>query len=122
MSFVLLSPGAMSARQGCVMRSGEPALLGLDYFRKIVALQCRHKPPSLSITNCIHTNGTLIDEEWCRFLAEKGFVVGLSMDGPQDTHDRYRLTRGRKPTHRQAMLRYKSSCAGTESRAIFSVW
>jgi uncharacterized protein len=86
---------------------GEPTLLGLDYFRKIVALQRKHKPPNRSITNGIQTNGTLIDEEWCRFLAEEGFVVGLSMDGPQETHDRYRLTKGRKPTHRQVMRGYK---------------
>jgi len=86
---------------------GEPTVLGLDYFRKIVALQRKHKPPNRSITNGMQTNGTLLDEEWCRFLAEEGFVVGLSLDGPREMHDRYRFTKGRKPTHKQAMRGYK---------------
>jgi len=86
---------------------GEPTVLGLDYFRKIVALQRKHKPPNRSIINGMQTNGTLIDEQWCRFLAEEGFAVGLSLDGPQEMHDRYRLTKGRKPTHKQAMRGYK---------------
>lgn len=86
---------------------GEPTLLGLDYFRKIVSLQRKHRPPDRSITNGIQTNGTLIDEKWCRFLAEEDFTVGLSLDGPQEMHDRHRLTKGRKPTHRQVMRGYQ---------------
>ena len=86
---------------------GEPTVLGQDYFRKIVALQRRHTPPHRSITNGMQTNGTLIDEEWCRFLAEEGFAVGLSLDGPQEIHDRYRLTKDRKPTHKLAMRGYQ---------------
>ena len=85
---------------------GEPTLLGLDYFHRIAALQRKHKPPDRSITNSMQTNGTLIDEEWCRFLAEEDFVVGLSLDGPQEMHDRYRFTKGRNPTHKQAMRGY----------------
>jgi uncharacterized protein len=86
---------------------GEPTVLGLDYFRKIVSLQRKHTPPHRSITNGMQTNGTLIDEQWCRFLAEEGFSVGLSLDGPQEMHDRYRLTKDRKPTHKQAMRGYE---------------
>ncbi len=86
---------------------GEPTMLGLDYFRKIVELQRRHQPPHQSITNGIQTNGTLLDEEWCRFLAAEGFSVGLSLDGPQEMHDRYRVTKGQKPTHKQAMRGYE---------------
>jgi uncharacterized protein len=51
---------------------GEPTILGLDYFRKIVALQRKHTPPNRRIANGIQTNGTLIDEEWCRFFAAEG--------------------------------------------------
>ena len=51
---------------------GEPTVLGLDYFRKIVALQRKHTPPDRRIANGIQTNGTLIDEEWCRFFAAEG--------------------------------------------------
>jgi len=86
---------------------GEPTVLGLDYFRKIVALQHKHKPPDRGITNNMQTNGTLIDEKWCRFLAKEDFAVGLSLDGPQEMHDRYRYTKGRKPTHKQVMRGYE---------------
>jgi uncharacterized protein len=85
---------------------GEPTLLGLDYFRKIVALQRKHCPHGRHITNGIQTNGTLLDEDWCRFLAAEGINVGLSLDGPQEMHDRHRVTRGRQPTHQQVMQAY----------------
>jgi len=86
---------------------GEPTVLGLDYFRKIVALQRKHQPPGCRLVNGIQTNGTLLDEDWCRFLAAEGFAVGLSLDGPQELHDRYRVTKGQEPTHAQAMRGYE---------------
>ncbi len=86
---------------------GEPTLLGLDYFRNIVALQKKHKPSDRSITNNMQTNGVLIDEEWCRFLSAEGFSVGLSLDGPEEMHDTYRLARRRKPSHQQVMRGYE---------------
>ena len=86
---------------------GEPTILGLDYFRTITALQRRHQPPGSQILNGMQTNGTLLDEDWCRFLSEENFSVGLSLDGPKDIHDRHRLTRGGKPTHRQTMRGYE---------------
>jgi len=86
---------------------GEPTVLGLDYFRKIMALQHKHKPPGRRILNGIQTNGTLLDEEWCRFLAAEGFYVGLSLDGPKELHDRYRVTRGGKPTHKHVMQSFR---------------
>ena len=86
---------------------GEPTLLGLDYFRKIVALQRKHRPPERRITNGIQTNGTLLDEDWCRFLSAEGFSVGISLDGPQDLHDLYRVSKSGNPTHAQAMQGYR---------------
>jgi len=86
---------------------GEPTLLGLDYFRKIVAMQRKHQPPNQRIRNGIQTNGTLIDEDWCHFLAAEGFTVGLSLDGPKEMHDRHRVTKGQNPTHDQVMRGYK---------------
>jgi uncharacterized protein len=82
---------------------GEPTLLGVDYFRAIVALQRKHAPPGRRIFNALVTNGTLLDEEWCRFLADGSFAVGLSLDGPADLHDAYRVSKGRKPTHHLVM-------------------
>ena len=86
---------------------GEPTILGVDYFRKVVALQRKHVPRDRQIANGIQTNGTLLDEQWCRFLAAEGFAVGLSLDGPQEIHDRYRLTADGRPTHEQAMRGYR---------------
>jgi uncharacterized protein len=86
---------------------GEPTVLGLDYFRKIVALQRKHQPSGQHIANGMQTNGILLDEEWCRFLAEEGFAVGLSLDGPQEMHDRYRVTKDQKPTFKQTMHAYE---------------
>jgi uncharacterized protein len=79
-------------------QGGEPTLLGLDYFRRIVELQQRHAMPGKRIRNSLQTNGVLLDEEWCKFLAEERSLVGLSIDGPRELHDRYRVTRGGKPT------------------------
>lgn len=86
---------------------GEPALLGLDFFRRIVALEKRHRRPGMTIANNIQTNGILIDEAWCRFFAEEGFSVGISLDGPQALHDAYRRTRDGKASHRQVMQAYR---------------
>jgi uncharacterized protein len=85
---------------------GEPTLLGLDYFRKIVAIQRAHQQSGRLIRNGIQTNGTLLDEEWCRFFAEEGFGVGLSLDGPEDIHDHYRVGRRQEPTHERTMRGY----------------
>jgi uncharacterized protein len=86
---------------------GEPTLLGLAYFRRIVSLQRKHQPPHRRITNGLQTNGTLLNEDWCRFLAAEGFTAGLSLDGPQEMHDRFRVTKGQTPTHKQAMRGYR---------------
>jgi len=79
-------------------QGGEPTLLGLDFFRKIVALEKKHAKPGQKIQNDLQTNGTLLDEEWCEFLKANRFLVGLSIDGPREIHDRYRVTKGDQPT------------------------
>lgn len=86
---------------------GEPTLAGVGYFRKIVALQHRHRRSGQRIENGIQTNGILVDEEWCQFLSGEGFAVGLSLDGPQAVHDRYRLTREGEPTFERVMRGYE---------------
>jgi len=86
---------------------GEPTLLGLDYFRTIASLQRRHLPPGKRISNGLVTNGILVDEGWCRFLAAEGYAVGISLDGPAELHDRYRVTKGRKPTHQQVVRAFR---------------
>jgi len=90
-------------RVGFSWHGGEPTLLGIEYFGKIVALQRKHKSPDLLVFNGIQTNGTLLDEDWCRFLATEHFGVGLSLDGPKEMHDRYRLSRTGEPSHERAV-------------------
>lgn len=79
-------------------QGGEPTMLGLDYFRNIVALQKKHCPAGRTIRNTLQTNGTLLDEEWARFLREEQFLVGLSLDGPPRLHDHYRRDRRDQPS------------------------
>ncbi len=78
-------------------QGGEPTLLGVEFFRKVVALQTRYADGK-KITNAIQTNGVLLDDEWCAFLTEHHFLVGLSVDGPRELHDRYRVDKQQKPT------------------------
>jgi len=86
---------------------GEPTLIGLDFFRKAVALQKKHLPSDKKLINGIQTNGLLIDDSWCEFLAQENFYIGLSLDGPKDLHDRYRVTKGQKPTHKQVVQAFQ---------------
>jgi uncharacterized protein len=79
-------------------QGGEPTLLGVEFYRKAVALQRKYAKPGQRIENDLQTNGTLLDEAWARFLKEHRFLVGLSIDGPRDIHDHYRVTKGGEPT------------------------
>lgn len=80
-------------------QGGEPTVLGLAFFHRVVALQARYRKPGQRVSNDLQTNGTLLDVQWARFLKQHNFLVGLSCDGPQRLHDRYRLTKGGTPTH-----------------------
>jgi uncharacterized protein len=86
---------------------GEPTLLGLDYFRRILELQRKHRPAGRNILNGIQTNGTLLDEEWCDFLEAEQFFVGLSMDGPKEVHDRYRTDKHERATHKSVLQAFR---------------
>ncbi|MCD4786207.1 MAG: anaerobic sulfatase maturase [Candidatus Eremiobacteraeota bacterium] len=71
-------------------QGGEPTMMGLDFFRRAVEFEKKYSGKNLEIENTIQTNGTLIDEEWCKFLKKNNFLVGLSLDGPRRLHDKYR--------------------------------
>ncbi len=73
---------------------GEPTLAGLEFFARVVELQQKHLPPNWSIINGFQTNGTLLTPDWCRFLKKENFVVGISLDGPEDLHSAYRFRKG----------------------------
>jgi uncharacterized protein len=83
-------------------QGGEPTLLGVDYFRKVLSLQQKHAN-GRKIENTLQTNGILLDDRWCDFLATNRFLVGLSLDGPRHLHDRYRLDKGGKPSFDRVM-------------------
>ncbi len=80
-------------------QGGEPTIMGLAFFEKVIALQNRHRKPGQRIENDLQTNGLLIDDDWGAFLKQHQFFVGLSLDGPQDLHDKYRPTKGGTPTY-----------------------
>jgi len=78
-------------------QGGEPSLLGVRFFQKAVDLQ-RKYARGKRITNAFQTNGTLLDDEWCRFLHDNEFLVGLSLDGPREMHDTFRRDKRGRPT------------------------
>jgi len=84
-------------------QGGEPTLMGLDFFRRSIELIGQYKRPGQHILNTIQTNGTLLTDEWGAFLKEHGFLVGISIDGPADIHDTYRVDKGGKPTFERVM-------------------
>ena len=84
-------------------QGGEPTLMGLDFFRRSVELVDRYRRPGQQVELTMQTNGTLIDDEWAAFLAERDFLVGISIDGPRALHDAYRVDKGGKPTFDRVM-------------------
>ncbi|GAB6097767.1 anaerobic sulfatase maturase [Desulfatiferula olefinivorans] len=84
-------------------QGGEPTLRGLDFFKKAVALQKKYAKTGQTILNDLQTNGTMIDESWCRFLKENDFLVGLSIDGPEHLHDAFRKAKDGSPTFRKVI-------------------
>lgn len=78
-------------------QGGEPTLLGLDFFKRAVALQ-KHYAGSRKIQNAFQTNGTLLDDKWAAFFRAEDFLIGISFDGPGRLHDQYRVDRSGRPT------------------------
>lgn len=85
-----------------VWHGGEPTLAGLDFYRKAVMLQQRYLPSGWTCWNNLQTNGLILDDDWCSFLAEHHFDVGLSIDGPAALHDAIRKDRRGEGTHARA--------------------
>ena len=83
-------------------QGGEPTLLGVDFYRRAVELQKQYADGK-TITNAFQTNGILLDDEWGEFLASNEFLIGLSIDGPRELHDRYRVDKGQKATFDRVM-------------------
>jgi uncharacterized protein len=83
-------------------QGGEPTLMGVPFFRKAVELQKKYANGK-KVINTLQTNGTLLDDEWCEFLTANDFLVGLSIDGPRELHDFYRVDKKDQPTFDKVM-------------------
>jgi uncharacterized protein len=84
-------------------QGGEPTLMGLDFYKKAVELQKKYGEDGQTVSNAFQTNGILLDENWCRFLCEYRFLVGISLDGPKQYHDYYRLNKAGNGTFSRVM-------------------
>ncbi|AMO58348.1 hypothetical protein GZ77_21740 [Endozoicomonas montiporae] len=83
-------------------QGGEPTTAGLDFFKRAIEYQKKFAGDK-QITNSLQTNGVLLNDEWCAFLKEHNFLVGLSIDGPEELHDHYRVSQGGKPTFKRVV-------------------
>lgn len=88
-------------------QGGEPTLMGLEFFEKAVEFAQRFKKNSQTLSFSLQTNGTRIDDAWCSFFKKHGFLVGLSVDGPKEVHDTYRLNKGGKGTFDRVLEAWK---------------
>ena len=108
-------------------QGGEPTLVGLDFYKKLIELQKKYNARGVQVSNAIQTNGYIIDDEWASFLAKNDFLVGLSMDGTAEMHDKFRLDCAKKPTFERVRrtadlfekygVRFNVLCVVTEQTA-----
>ena len=84
-------------------QGGEPTLMGLDFFRSAIGYLEKYRKPAQKILHTIQTNGTLLNDEWCAFFKQHNFLVGLSVDGPKEMHDAYRVNKGGAGSFDQVM-------------------
>ena len=83
-------------------QGGEPTLMGLDFFRKAIELQKKYRGDK-TIENAFQTNGTRLNEEWCKFFIDNNILVGISIDGTEHNHDHFRKTNSGRPTFKKVM-------------------
>jgi uncharacterized protein len=84
-------------------QGGEPTLMKLEFFKKSIELVEKYRRPEQAVEHTFQTNGILLDDEWCAFFKEHNFLVGLSVDGPREIHDTYRLDRAKRGTFDKVM-------------------
>ena len=88
---------------GFGFQGGEPTLIGLNFYKKFVELVKKYKKSSTNVTFSIQTNGTLLTEEWAEFFSKNRFLVGISLDGTREIHDRNRKDAGGKDTFKKVL-------------------
>ncbi len=103
-------------------QGGEPLLMGVDFFRRAVELQKKYLRPGQSASNAMQTNATLIDDQWAEFYRENNFLLGVSIDGPPDLHNAYRVDRLGKNTHTKVVKGIETlKRHGVEHNALVTV-
>jgi uncharacterized protein len=89
-------------------QGGEPTLMKLEFFKRSIELVEKYRRPGQTVQHTIQTNGTLLDDEWCAFFKQHNFLVGLSIDGPRELHDTYRIDRRRQGTFDRVMQGWRA--------------
>jgi len=84
-------------------QGGEPTLMGLDFYRRAMVVAEKYRRPGMTFLHTMQTNGTLLNDEWCAFFKEHNFLIGISIDGPRELHDVYRVDKGGRPTFDKVM-------------------
>ena len=79
-------------------QGGEPTLMGVDFFRRAVEYQQKYRRVGTRIQNTFQTNATLLNDEWCKFFKQNNFLIGISIDGPPELHDKYRYDKRGRPS------------------------
>ncbi len=90
-------------RVNIAWQGGEPTLMGLDFYKRALELAEKYRRPGMTFLHTMQTNGTLLDDEWAAFFKAHDFLIGISLDGPRELHDVYRLDKGGKPTFDHVM-------------------
>jgi uncharacterized protein len=98
-----LIEGHQTDRVTIAWQGGEPTLMGLDFYRRVMELAEKYRRPGMSFEHTMQTNGTLLDDEWAAFYKEHNFLIGISIDGPAELHDIYRVDKGGAPTLKNVM-------------------
>ena len=91
-------------------QGGEPTLLGVDFFRRVVEIEKRYANGK-QIANAFQTNGVLLNDAWAEFFLEYQFLIGISIDGPRELHDAYRVDKGGQPTFDRVMRGHRNIAA-----------
>lgn len=101
----IIKKATASAELSCtfMFQGGEPTLAGIDYFRHFIDLEKRYAGKKLKVYNALQTNGYAIDDEWATFFSKENFLIGLSLDGPADIHNRNRKDNGGGDTFNRIM-------------------
>jgi uncharacterized protein len=115
-------PAGRRAEVTVAWQGGEPTLMGLGFFRRAMQILAEVTPPGVTLHHTIQTNGTRIDDDWCDFLSSHGVLVGLSIDGPRDIHDTYRVGKRGEPTFDRVLVAWERLAgAGVDTNVLCTV-